>query len=160
MSGANLLDAIAVVIQNERTASDSYAEAAEIIRNPIGKELFKQLSKFEQYHFELVTQLEQTLREQGTYLAYEGTEFPLPPIFEIEAAKELNLKSAMEIITQAMDLEQQAEKSYSDLADKIDDSLGHDTFVRLAGEEKKHYLILRAAYWSLTNQGTWQWVHA
>jgi rubrerythrin len=157
MSTTSLLDAIAVVKQNERIASDSYAGAAKSINNPIGKQLFEQLSQFEQFHFEIVSKLEKSLQEKGKFVAYEGKDFPLPPVFEIKAAKELHRKSAMEIITQAMELEKLAEKAYTDLAEQIKDLEGHDTFVRLAREENAHYFILREAYWTLTNLGMWKW---
>lgn len=158
MSTSSLLDAIAVVKQNERIASDSYAEAAKQISNPIGKKLFTELSQFEQFHFEIITKLEQSLREKNAFAPYEGKDFPLPPVFEIAAAKEPNTKSAMKIISDARELEQQAEKAYSDLAAQITDPLGHDTFARLAREENAHYFILTEAYWNLTNLGTWKWV--
>ena len=41
MSTPSLLDAVRAVKQNEREASDQYAEAAKMITNPGGKTLFK-----------------------------------------------------------------------------------------------------------------------
>lgn len=157
MNKPSLLEAIAVVKQNERIASDSYAEAAKTINNPLGKQLFEQLSLFEQHHFEIVSRLEKSLIDKGTYIAYEGKEFPLPPTFEIEAAKELRRKSVMKIISQARQLEKDAERAYKELAAQIKDPVGHETFVRLAREESDHYFILSEAYWTLNNLGTWKW---
>lgn len=157
MSPSNLLDAIAIVKQNERIASDMYLEASRNIINPVGKQLFLQLSAFEQYHFEIVSKLEKSMQEQGDFPVYEGRDFPLPPVFEIEAAKEVNKKSVMKIIAEARQLEKQAEKAYADLAAQIKDPVGHETFIRLAREENGHYFILSEAYWTLTNLGVWRW---
>ena len=93
MSTPNLLDAIRVVKENERIASESYADAAKSKSFSMGKELFKQLSEFEKYHYDRIAALEKSLEEKGDFINYEGKEFPLPPIFEIKAAEEPNRKS-------------------------------------------------------------------
>lgn len=157
MSTTNLLDAVRVVKENERIASEMYANAAQNISNPMGKELFKQLSEFEKFHFARLSDLEKSLMEKGNFITYEGKEFPLPPTFEIKAAQELHQKSVMTIISQAIDLEKQAEKAYADLAVQITDPQGHDMFRRLSEEEHNHYRILIEAYWTLTNLGVWKW---
>jgi rubrerythrin len=157
MSKTNLLDAIRVVKENERNAAETYANAAEKIINPFGKDLFEQLSKFEQFHLEMISALEKSLTERGVFLAYEGKDFPLPPIFEIKAAQETHRKSAISIVIDAIDLERQAEKAYADLAIQVADSEGHAMFTRLSEEEHNHYLILSEAYWSLSNYGVWKW---
>ncbi|MGB5844273.1 MAG: ferritin family protein [Anaerolineales bacterium] len=157
MSTPNLLDAIRVVKENERIASESYADAARNISNRMGKELFEQLSKFEKFHYEQLTTLEKSLEDKGDFINYEGKEFPLPPTFEIKAAEEPNQKSLMGIISEAMELEKQAEKAYADLAAQITDPQGHEMFSRLSEEEHNHYRILTEAYWTLNNLGVWKW---
>jgi rubrerythrin len=152
----NLLDAIRVVKENERIASEKYANAAQML-GQVGKELFLQLSEFEQFHYERITALEKSLLEKGDYISYEGKEFPLPPIFDVKAAEEPNKKSTMQIITEALELEKQAEKAYSDLASQISEPLGHQMFLRLSEEEHNHYRILSKAYWSLNDSGVWKW---
>jgi rubrerythrin len=157
VSTTNLLDAIRVVKENERIASESYANAAKIIRHPLGNELFTQLSKFENHHLELLTALEKSLQEKGDYINYEGEAFPLPPKFDIKAAKEPNQKSVMTIITEALELEKQAEKAYADLAAQLTNPEGHKMFIRLSEEEHNHYRILTEAYWTLNDLGVWKW---
>jgi rubrerythrin len=148
----NLLDAIRVVKENERIASASYADAAQKIGNPMGKKLFEQLSEFEKFHYEQLTALETSLEEKGDFINYEGKEFPLPPIFEIKAAKEPDQKSLYEIISAAMDLEKQAEKAYADLAALVTNAQGREIFSKLSEQEHSHYLLLRDAYWALSQQ--------
>jgi rubrerythrin len=157
MSTPNLLDAIRVVKENERIASESYAGAAQKISNRMGKELFEQLSKFEKFHYMQLTALEKSLEENGDFINYEGKEFPLPPTFEIKAAEEPNQKTLMEIISEAKELEKQTELAYADLAAKLSDPQGHEMFSRLSEEEHIHYRILTEAYWTLNNLGVWKW---
>jgi rubrerythrin len=63
----------------------------------------------------------------------------------------------MNIITRALELEKQAEQAYADIADQVTDRQGHAMFLRLSGEEHKHYQILKEAYWNLTNFQQWKW---
>lgn len=157
MSSTNLLDAVRIVKENERLAVESYSEAAKKINNRMGRELFEQLSEFEKHHYAHLTALENSLLEKGDYIDYKGREFPLPPIFEINAEKETGQKSVMQIIASAIELEQKAEKTYSDLAGQISDPRGHAMFRRFADEEHMHFRILEEAYWTLTNLGVWKW---
>ena len=157
MSTPSLLDAIRVVKENEKIALESYAEAAKNISNPMGKQLFEQLSEFERFHYEKLSILERSLEEKGDFINYEGKEFPLPPVLEIKAAEEPNRKSIMSIISAAMDLEKQAKKAYADLAAQVTDPQGHKMFSRLSEEEHNHYHILMGAYWSLNDTGVWNW---
>ena len=156
MNTPNLLDAIRVVKGNERIASERYADASKTL-GQVGKELFLQLSEFEKYHYKRITALEKSLVENGDYINYEGKEFPLPPIFEVKAAQEPNKKSTMQVITEAMELEIQAERAYANLAAQITDPQGHNMFARLSEEEHNHYLILTTAYKSLKDTGVWKW---
>jgi rubrerythrin len=157
MVTSTLMDAIRVAKENERIASESYAGAAENLRNPLARELFMQLSEFEEYHLEKLTALEKSLQESGEFIQYEGKEFPLPPVFEIEAAKEPDKKSAMHVITEARQLEREMQAAYASLAAQAPDGRGKDMFTRLAEEEHKHYFILNEAWWSLNETGEWKW---
>ena len=152
MSVPTLLDAIRVVKENERIASESYANAAKKISDQMGKKLFEMLSEFEKLHYAQLATLEKSLEETGDFLNSEGKEFPLPPILETKAVEELSQKSIFGIISAAMDLEKQAEKAYADLAALITNPQGNEIFRRLSEQEHSHYLILRDAYWALTQR--------
>lgn len=158
MTTPSLLDSIRAVKENERIASESYLVASGEINNPIGKQIFLELSNFEKYHFEKLSNLEKSIEESGQYIDYEGREFLLPPIFEIKASEDPKNKSVITIISQAIELEKQAEKVYTNMAARISDARGHSMFSRLAEEEHQHYKILREAYWTVTNLGTWKLV--
>jgi rubrerythrin len=156
METTSLLDAIRVAKENERTASDFYANAAKTTGSQLGRQLFEQLAVFEQYHYARITLLEQSLEETDNFIYYEGKELLLPPKLEPKAAEEPQHQTVVNIINQAIELEKEAEKAYADLAGKITDPTGHAMFSKLSEEEHKHYLILSEAYWSLTNLKTWQ----
>lgn len=158
MVTSNLMDAIRVAKENEKIAFESYAGAAKNLGNPLAKELFTHLSEFEKFHLEKLTALEKSLQESGEFIQYEGKEFPLPPVFEIIAAQEPDKKSAMQVITEARELETQAQKAYGSLAAQCPDGKGKDMFTKLAEEEHKHYLLLTDAYWSMNDTGQWKWI--
>lgn len=157
MSTTDLLEAISFYKENERNSSRSYADAARIVTNPMAKMLFEQLSEFENFHYEQITALEESLVKQGGFIAYEGKTLELPPVFEVKAANEPNQKSLMTIISETMQLEKEAQEKYADLAAEIADSQGHAMFIRLSEEEFQHYRILSDAYWALNNLGSWKW---
>jgi rubrerythrin len=160
MNTPNLLDAIRVVKENERVAAESYTNAATEMRALGNKnafeQLFEQLSEFETFHYKQLTALERSLEEKGEFLTYEGKEFSLPPRLEVKFVEEANAKCLVEIITDAMKLEQQAKEAYADLAAQLtEDPLGHTMFLKLSEEESTHHQILGEAYWSVNQTGTW-----
>ncbi len=160
MSTPSLLDAVRVVKENERIACAKYAEASRLAGQSKSKILFEQLSRFEQYHFDKLSALEASLEKFGGFIPYEGKELELPPVFEIKAAQEPDRKTLMGIISAALDLEQEAEKAYAELADRITEKYGRDMFKRLSQEEHGHFKTLSEVYWALTNLGTWRYSQA
>lgn len=159
MNTPGLLDAVRVVKENERFASASYCDASRKIEHPAGRFVFEELSKFEEYHYQRLTALEKALEADGNFIEYEGKEFPLPPVLEVPAVKEADQKDVLTIITQAIELEENAKQAYTEIADQIDDPRGKQMFKRLADEEYKHYLLLIEAYWSVSYLGDWRWMH-
>ena len=161
MEKTSLLEAIRIVKENEKTAADFYANAAKKAGHQAGKDLFTQLSEFEQFHYAKLTLLEKSLGEKGEFVSYEGRrEFPVPPKLGPKPVDEPNHQTVINTINQAMELEKLAERAYADLAAQISDQQGHDMFIRLSEEEHKHYRILNDAYWSLSNLQGWRWGQA
>lgn len=153
----NLLDAIQIAMEAEQKAAAFYADAAQETANPLGRRLLEQLAEFERHHYNKLAALEESLRDEGAFIGYEGKELSFPAPGEVEDIEEANKKSAMGIITTALDVEQEAEKRYAALAEQTSDPAGRSMFKRLAEEEHTHYRILRDAYWSLNNRGVWTW---
>jgi rubrerythrin len=160
MSTPSLLEAIRVVKENEQKASVFYANAAKNTASPIGRHLFEQLKEFELFHYARLAALEQSLLEKDDFIYYEGKTFPLPPTIEPKPVEDPQHQTTVNIISEAMELEKQAEKAYSDLAGEITDPKGHEMFRKLSEEEHNHYRILNEAYWNLNNFRIWKWSHA
>lgn len=62
---------------NERLASESYANAAQKITT-LGKKLFEQMSEFEKFLYDQLTVLEKSLQKKGNFINYKGGESVLP----------------------------------------------------------------------------------
>jgi rubrerythrin len=157
MTATSLLDAIAIVKQNEKLACEAYLAASRVTRNPVCKQLFIQLSAFERYHYLLLATTERFLQDRGGLPIYDVRDFPLPPQLEIKAATEVHTKSVMKIISEVMDLKRQTERAYTRLAAQIKDPTARKTFFNLAREESSQFSILSEAYWTLNDLGTWKW---
>lgn len=155
-AGPSLADGIRIAKENEKTAQDFYTNAAKRSSNPMAKRLFDQLSEFEKIHYERLTALEQSLKQKGTFIAYMGTDFILPPNLVIKMPELPDRPSVMKIIAEAVDLETRAENGYNALAALTTDSQGHDMFIKLAEEEHKHYRTLQEVFWTLNNLGEWK----
>jgi rubrerythrin len=151
-----LLDAIKIAIEAERKAAAFYADAAQKTET-LGRKLLEQLADFERHHYDILTKLEQSLRDQGAFIDYEGRELTFPAPSEVQRTAEPNKMSMMGIITTALEIEVEAEKRYTALAEQTSDPAGQSMFRRLAQEENKHHKILREAYVSLNNRGVWAW---
>jgi rubrerythrin len=152
----DLLDAIQMAMEAEQKAAAFYADAAQKTANPMGRELFLQLAEFERYHHVKLANLEESLRDEGTFIEYEGRELTLSVPSEVDS-KEANRMSVMEIITLAINAERDAEKRYTTLAEQTTDPAGQAMFKKLAVEENTHYRILGDEYYNLNNHGVWVW---
>ena len=150
----NLLDAIQIAREAERKAAAFYADAAQKTE-ALGQELLDQLAEFERHHYNTLTDLEQSLRDQGAFIGYEGRELTVPTPSEVQTTKEPNRMSMMGIITTALDIEREAQERYTALAEQTTDPTGQAMFRRLAKEEHNHHDILKDAYQSLNNHGVW-----
>ena len=152
----NLLDAIKIAMEAERKAAAFYADAAKKTSS-VGRGLLNQLAELEQHHYDILAELEESLRDQGAFIEYEGKELLVLTPSEAQTAEEPDKMSMMGVITLALDIEREARRRYETLAEKTSDPSGKAMFERLAKEEQKHYVILSDAYWSLNDHGVWAW---
>lgn len=150
----DMLEAIKIAMEAEKQAAAFYADAAQKTET-VGRKLLEQLAEFERHHYNILADLEQSLREQGAFIGYEGRELTVPTPSEVQTAAEPDKMSMMGIITTALEIETEAEKRYTTMAGQTSDPDGKAMFEKLAEEEHKHHEILSKAYWSLNNYGTW-----
>jgi rubrerythrin len=147
----SLVDAIRLAKEAEQKAASLYRAAAGEATNPLVRRLFEQLAEFEVVHYEKLLELERSLREQGTFIDYEGKELSAPAeggVARIEGAQKT---SAAKVLNQSMHYETEAEKRYTALAKRTTDPRGKSMFERLAEEEHQHYLVLQSVYYDVMN---------
>jgi rubrerythrin len=150
-----LLEALEIAKAAEQKATELYADAAQKTSNPLARSLFERLAEFERHHHEKLISLEESLREEGAFIDYEGRELDLPTRGEVEPIEEPERKSTMAIIPMAIEIEEAAETRYATLAEGTKDPEGRSMFEQLAEEEHDHYLVLSDAYWRLNDRGEW-----
>lgn len=63
---------------------------------------------------------------------------------------------ALEILKQAMSIEQEGREFYLKAIETTEDEKGREVFRTLAGDEENHFSLIQRQYDSLVNQGQWQ----
>jgi rubrerythrin len=152
-----LLDAVKIAMEAERKAAAAYQEAAAQTANPLGKRLFNKLTEFENYHYQKLSDLLESLLSRDEFIEYVAQEPAVPTEGEVPRVPEANKMSMMKIIRMAQGIERKAEQKYAELAKQTADPAGKKMFDQLAKEENGHYRLLREVYWNLNDQGTWSW---
>jgi rubrerythrin len=156
-----MLDAIKIAMQAEETARAFYVAAKEKVSDPDAQDLLAQLAAFEQYHYDKLATLYDSLSRERSYIAYTPPDIALPVASQgIEAgrtAKERNLETVVEVLGAAIDAEKSARSRYEELAEQTADPDGRAMFRKLAEEENSHYRILSDELYHLSNRGLWVW---
>jgi rubrerythrin len=158
----DLLDALNVAIDNERTVRDHYAQCAHQVQDPQGRKVFAIMAREEQGHVEY---LESRLGEWRSKGVVTQATLPtvLPPVATIraEAGKiapvpgQVPVQSPeLEALKRALALEHQASAFYRDLVGKLD-ATGRSLFERFLEIEDGHVLIVQAEIDALAGHGHW-----
>jgi rubrerythrin len=154
-------EALDIAMDAELKAQAFYAQAALEVGDPNGRDLLGRLAAFEQYHYQKLSELTQSLQRDGQFIEYETrtVEQFAPVVGHGETAGMLldGLKDMPSILSKAIENEKAAGERYKVLAETTIDPAGQDMFRRLANEEKIHQRILEDEFFSLSNQGVWGW---
>ena len=149
-------------ISTEAVGHEFYRKAAAMVADEKGKAVLMQLAKEENQHMAVLSALLDSAAKKGKWLTYEEActlGEPLLdeiPVFTEEIGKKLSPDTTeRKILKTAMDVEEEAEKFYKNLAEQTDDNAGRSTLKRLAEMEKQHYNILKWEYDSVTASGFW-----
>lgn len=159
----SLVDAIQIALQAEKKAVEAYSDAAKSAHHDALQRLFSSLADFEQHHYDKVTELATSLAKKGRYIVYEAPSIAIAAQSEIEVAKGAGdilgreKVSLMDVLTLAQNIEQQADKRYSALAEQTSDRDGKAMFKQLAKEEQSHLKLLTTVYWNLNDRGVLAW---
>ena len=153
----SLWEAVHMAMEAERKAEEYYVGAARRALNPFGHRLLKQLARVEHQHYEQLVILERSLSAFGEFaeLVKPAPREPAPS--EAGLGPDITTSSALGILTFALEIEQRAEKRYTELADSAGEPAAREMFSRLAAEEHQHYSTLRKAYTNLDEHGVWDW---
>lgn len=142
------LEALSLAIYNEQSAFDFYANLANTIKNPSGKEKFKFLASDEKRHRELL--------EKYYTKVSGGEEFHFDP----NQAKKIKVEirdntTASEALDIGIKAEKEAYEFYRRSAESFKDQEAKKMFLMLAGEEDNHYNVLMAEKQALIDQFYW-----
>jgi len=152
------LKAIETAMKAEKEASQFYAKAAKMTKNPKGKDMFQQLSEFEMNHYTKLKELFQSIRDKGEWILYSGASFRKKSIpIKMDKLKGQEQLTDMDALRIAIKEEKKAQAYYRSMAELIRDPRGKDMFKRLANDEALHEKVLNDQYYSLHNTGIWSW---
>jgi len=156
-----MMEAIDIAMEAELKAKNFYLDAEKKATNERGKNLLKQLAKFEQQHYDKLDELKFSLDSDGKYIKYDGTRFEsykLKGSSEVSGKIEKNKDDMLNILKLAIDAETKAQNHYNSMAEQTSDPNGKEMFLKLADEEMLHRRILSDEFYQLSNQGgIWFW---
>jgi len=156
-----LEEALDIALEAELKAQAFYAQAAIEVQDPQGRDLLSRLAAFEQYHYQKLSELSDSLRHKGAFIEYETrtvAQFdPLRDGGEAGGTLLEALKDEAAILGKAIENEKIAGERYRALAAETADPTGQAMFKDLANEEQMHQRILEDEFFSLSNKGVWGW---
>lgn len=155
-SRAQAFRAIGLAAQLENEGMDLYLSAAELVADPMAKQMFQKLAEDERQHLavikkmqdDLVATLDVSRYDLAEALGAEGFDaLPLSPVFDhlkdlLARSGELRSCSELDAIAAALVAELNSVRYYRDLLLASDSEEARDTYRRLIAEEKKHFEIL------------------
>jgi rubrerythrin len=160
-SNLNVVDALKIAMEAEEQARAFYWEAKEKVSDPDAQDMLAQLADFEQYHYDKLAVLWDSLNQEQGYITYTPPDIALPRISQDyeggRAAKERNPETVMDVLNTAIDAEKAARFRYTELAEQTTDPEGKAMFRKLAQEEHFHYRLLSDELYHLSNRGLWVW---
>jgi len=152
-----LNDLLIEALNSEKKAKDFYLEASNKAQSNAGKKLFKELSEFEQNHYNKIKKIIE-LKNEGCKIENMGPPQKISMIKpEIEGEIEPNKDEITTVINLAIEAEKDAKERYIKIALLIEDEEGKDIFQNLAREEQNHQKILEDQFYQMSNKGTIIW---
>lgn len=156
-----LEEALDIAMDAELKAQAFYTVAAAKITDPQGRDLLGRLAAFEQYHYQKLAELADSLLQDGQFIDYEVRtieEFaPLSAAGEVIVTGLEDLRDIVDILSKAIENEKIAGERYRVLAEETSNPDGQAMFRNLSNEEMIHQRILEDEFFSLSNKGVWGW---
>jgi rubrerythrin len=144
-------DVIKFAMANEVEAQKFYADAAERLRNPSLKKMFRQFAEEEKRHREILKDI-YVSNTIGDYFG-EETDYK---VSETMDAPELSMDmKPADAFALAMKKEEEAMVQYTALADKCPDAEKKKIFLDLAAMERKHKRKMEDAFVDIGYPEVW-----
>jgi rubrerythrin len=150
-------EALDIAMDAEQRARDFYAQASLDVQDLAGRDLLGRLAAFEQYHYEKLLELVQSLQMSGQFIAYETQSVQRFAPLAATVSGGIEGASVPDILSKAIDNEKIAGERYRALAETTADPAGRDMFKKLTNEEQIHQRLLEDEFFSLSNRGVWGW---
>jgi rubrerythrin len=142
----NLQEALKLAIQTEKNVRDFYRRAAEVTKNPRGKQVFELLAREEQEHASHFFPLYQG-KDLGSFEEFMARPAKIDTAMHQALAKALDEnvheRKAMEI---ALREEEDLEKNLRLTATKIIDPAVRGVFEKMAKETRHHFELIESEY--------------
>jgi rubrerythrin len=144
-------------MSREIKAKEFYENASDKAQSSAGKKLFKELSVFEQNHYNKVKKIIED-RTKGIQIEkQEITQHHSSIRSEIEGEIEPNKNEIVEVLNLAIEAEKNAQELYWKISELYEEEEGKNIFSNLAQDERNHQKILEDEIYHLSNKGTIIW---
>ena len=136
-----MLDAIMRAMELEKETFDFYTKAEHKTFNPGGKRIFKWLAKTEEGHYLKLSDLYNSLHENGRWVFYGGSTFDLAPAGDDEHQVTFDTDD-IEALQIAQGIEQHGIDYYGEMLAKTIDPDGKAMMETLRNEEIEHLRVV------------------
>jgi rubrerythrin len=146
-------------IMLEIRGREFFDHAAAEAHNALGKKMFERLAEEEVKHLDAFSKLFSAVIKSDEWKKFvkaeelKGKSAVIEELgMRLEQAKD---GSEIEALRIGMELELKAIDFFKNCAEKGDDKIAKDIFIKIADEERFHYDLLQAQYDSVTGSGFW-----
>lgn len=154
---SDLNDILIEAMKSELEAKNFYINASNKAQSQAGKNLFKDLSEFEQNHYEKVKNIIESL-ENEINIDISAEEQNIKHIeSEVEGEFEPNKDEIVTVINLAIESEKNALERYEKISTMFEDEESKKIFNSLAQDERNHKRILEDQFYQLSNRGIIIW---
>lgn len=154
---SDLNDILIEAMKSELEAKNFYINASKKAQSQAGKNLFKDLSEFEQNHYEKVKNIIESL-ENEINIDISAEEQNIKHIeSEVEGEFESNKDEIVTVINLAIESEKNALERYEKISTMFEDEESKKIFNSLAQDERNHKRILEDQFYQLSNKGIIIW---
>ncbi len=150
-----ILSAIGQLKQNEVAAMDFYHDAGKRAKDPMVEKLLYFLADMEKEHHKMLDETEDRLKNGKTVSAMSFTQNVTPFDLRIDMPDLTGRESLMKTLEEASALEMKSQYGFEHAAEKTNMKELREFFLSMAGEERRHFLLLKDVAWSLGNFGMW-----